>query len=123
MVFAQGIDPMTFVRRWTPPPSSSVITIMGYLSNVRACTFEMVEAMLVGALEPNSSRPPYPAVAAGTIAPRLAAFTGTTIVWLASWARGQPATSWAAHARLPAPDEDVVVVDDVVSSVVVVEVA
>jgi hypothetical protein len=69
---------------------------------VRAWTLAIVEAMFTGALAPNSSSPPNPPLAAGTIAPTFATFTETTIVSLASWGSVHDDTAFNAQARLVA---------------------
>ena len=67
--------------------------------------------MLVGAIAPKRRSPPKPSLAAGTMAPRFAAFTDTTTVSLATSATGHFETIARAQES---PDGTVVVVDVVV---------
>ena len=55
-------------------------------------SFTSTVLSVAGAVAPKSSIPPNPARASGPIEPMFIAFTGTTIVSLASWVSGQAAT-------------------------------
>ena len=64
-------------------------------------------ANLFGAVEPSRRRPPYPARAAGAIAPISRAFTETVIVSLAIRESGHVETTELAHDKFDGAERDV----------------
>ncbi len=84
MYAAQGRDPTRFAMRWMPPPSSSVITNRPRWPGTWDFRVVSREPRSDGALLPNSSTPPAPALTSEVTSDTEVSDTGTAMVSMAS---------------------------------------